>query len=476
MRLLSWQLLSFLLLSVLTCLGIGCLATQLSRQIYDELLLNSADSVLGRIEDDKTIIDVDLPESARAILRHKDKDNFYYQVVNAHGKVLDYDSAIGFPKARADFNRPSFYETVVDGTRVRALEVRVQHPGNDNDSLYIEVAETFNTRNEFAMTIMSALLTAQFLFTTISAIVIYITIGKGLQPLQDLQFGLAQRRPDDLKPLSVVDAPSEVLSLVQIINRLLEQLNEHVQSQVRFAANVAHQLRTPLSGVKTYVGLALRSSSEPKVQDILERIDFGTSRLISLIERMLLLARSDPSVLASKVDSIVDLNEIVHQTVSELSSYANEKQIKVHFSSSQAPVEVFGDPISLHELTKNLIENAISYSPKGESIETRIETEGRVTLCVEDNGPGIPQEERERVFEPFFRSPSVCTEGNGLGLSIARDIAKAHGAAITIEDGSKGRGIKVIVRFSRAMPNGASHQNVGCATGTIMHEHCKQAH
>jgi two-component system sensor histidine kinase TctE len=448
-RLLAWQLVSFLILSVLTCIAIGIIANQLSRQIYDEHLVNSVDSVYGRIQDDHNDIDVNLPAAARAMLRHKDKDNFYYQVVNSSDKVLDYDCPIAFPSKHAEPGKMRFYNSIIEGSQVRVLEARVPHPANPKDFLYIEVAETFNTRKAFAATIMSALLTAQFVFMTCSAIVIYITVGKGLQPLRHLQQGLAECNPGDLKPLSIADAPSEVLQLVQIINQLLEQVNEHIQGQIRFAANVAHQLRTPLSGVKTYVELALRSTSETKVSEILQRTDYGITRLISLIERMLLLARCDPALLAGKISSLVDLNTVVKETIGELAEQAQEKDIKVRCRVSSSAVQVMGDPISLHELTRNIIANAIAYSPNSETIDTIIEAEERVLLIVEDNGPGIPVEDRERVFEPFYRAASVYVEGNGLGLSIARDIAKAHGATISIEDSHKTKGIRVIVNFPR---------------------------
>lgn len=446
-HLLFWQVISLLILSFASFPLSYWLAGRLSRQIYDEQLLNSADSVAARIENDREQINVDLPISARELLRHQDKDNFYYQVLNSNNKLIECDEYIPLPVKRAEDRKPIFYESSIDGNRVQVLEVRSPHPTDSKGFLYIEVAETLHTRQAFARQILLVLIATQFIFTAFSVLVIWLSIGRGLLPLKILERRLANRGITDLKPLPLSDTPSEALSLVETINRLLEQLNEHIQVQARFAGNVAHQLRTPLSGVKTYVDIALRNSPEPKVHEILEQINHGVCRLISVIEKMLILARSEPNLVASQVNSIIDLNGIVFQVVSEIRTYAEGKQVELLFSSHPDQAKIVGDASSLHELIRNVLENAIIYSPLNSKIELSTTINGVVSLIVEDNGPGIAASERELVFEPFYRSSLNKSPGSGLGLAIVRDIAKAHQATVVIEDRAQASGAKVTVTF-----------------------------
>jgi two-component system, OmpR family, sensor histidine kinase TctE len=446
-RLLIWQLLSFLLLSAASCVFIAWLAGQVSYQIYDEQLLNSADSIVARIESDKDRIKVNLPPDAQRMCRHEDKDNFYYQVSRSGGKVIDCDEYILPPPKRARLGKPMFYQSYIKGVKVRALEMCIPDPGDGKNYVYVTVAETFRTRQAFFYQILFAFLAIEVLFAIAGALTIWLGVGQGLKPLRNLEHSLAQRSPTDLEPISAVDTPTEALPLVQIINTLLTQVQAHIESQSRFAANVAHQLRTPLTGVKTYVDLSLRSVSDPKLRDLLLQIDYGVCRLISLIERMLLLARSDPNRLASQTYAKIDLNSVVMEAAEELKPHCAAKQIALDFSKPANPIVISGDRLSLHELTKNITENAIAHSPTGGTVHIYIAKGDAVSLIVEDNGPGIPNQERERVFEPFYRLSSNRTPGTGLGLSIARDIARTHQATITIEDPDLNRGTKVVVKF-----------------------------
>ncbi len=452
-HLLFWQVVSLLILSLASFPLCYWLAHQLSGQIYDEHLFNSADSVIARIENDRGAINVDLPVSARQVLEHQDKDNFYYQVLNSDGQLIDTDHGserIPVPVKRAQMNKPVFYESVLDGDKIRVLELRAAHPTNPKTFLYIEVAETLNTRRVFARQILLALIAIQVIFTSFSVLIIWLSIGRGLLPLQTLERSLANRSINDLGPLSLNNIPTEALSLVETLNRHLQQLNEHIRIQARFAGNVAHQLRTPLSGVKTYVDIALRNSTEPKVNQLLKQINHGVCRLISVIEKMLILARSEPNLVASQVNSITDLNGVVFETLSELDHFAKQKQIELEFASHPNQASIFGDAFSLHELIRNILENAVIYSPPNSVVEISTAVGSSVSLIVEDSGPGISVHERELVFEPFYRSSSNKSAGSGLGLAIVKDIAKAHQATVVIEDRSNKRGARVVVTFPSA--------------------------
>src|SRR5262249_30994527 len=208
-HLLVWQLTGLLVLSMLSCPFISWLGNSLAGQVYDEILLNSADSVIARVENDTEQISVDLPEHARKWLRHEDKDAFYYQVLGPDDRLIDCDEYIPTPGIRAKPGKPVYYNTVVDGNKVRALEVSAPHPQLSPKYVSVEVAETFNTRQEFANMIIVSLLTTQILFILGSVIAIWFGVGRGLMPLKDLEHTLSRRSPSDLEPIALTDAPTE---------------------------------------------------------------------------------------------------------------------------------------------------------------------------------------------------------------------------------------------------------------------------
>lgn len=451
-RLLLWQLLWLLALAALSIPLLLWEASNLSYQIYDEQLLSSADSVIGRIEDDRNPIAVDLPSDARKLLAHQDKDNFYYQVVGSNNRLIDRDEPLPLPESRAQFDRPVFYQSTVNGTSIRILEKRVAHPHDPQNYVYVEVGETFNARKAFANRILGAFLMTEAVFITGSVIAIWLGVRRGLTPLKLLANSLALRGPNDLKPIAADDAPIEMAPVVETVNRLLKQIKDHIDKQTRFAANVAHQLRTPLTGVKTYMELAARSTENEKVRDLLVQADHGINRLMILIEKLLLLARSDPALLASQFNSTVDLNNVVLEAINDLRHLSEQNQIDLQFLPAPNAMEVFGDHVSLLELAKNIVENAMIHSPKGASVRVEIESSTNISLIVEDNGPGIPPNERLRIFEPFYRPQSTTAAGSGLGLSIARDIARAHQATIRIENPEGQQGTRLILTFETPLP------------------------
>jgi two-component system sensor histidine kinase TctE len=286
----------------------------------------------------------------------------------------------------------------------------------------------------------------------LSGLAVWLGVARGLAPLGRLKEAVESRNPSDLRPLSEENVPKEVKPLVMAINKLLNRLQEDRDSQKRFLSNAAHQLRTPLAGLKTQTELALRQKEQTDIKESLQHIHTSASRATRLAQQLLALARVEPSVFKNLTRERLDLNKVARDATQELVMQAIAKKIDLGFEECSSAQFIAGDRSSLHEMMFNLIENAVFYTQSGGSITVRVESDKQgPVFCVEDDGPGIPASERELVFERFYRVLGNKESGSGLGLAIAREIASAHGASIEIGDGENKRGTLVRVSFKQLL-------------------------
>jgi two-component system sensor histidine kinase TctE len=271
--------------------------------------------------------------------------------------------------------------------------------------------------------------------------------------LRNLKQAISERSSADLRPVDEAGVPAEVLPLVQAINGLLDRLRVEIESQKRFVANAAHQIRTPVAGLKTYVGFAQRLAHSEELKKVLSQVDEGTDRITHLTNRLLSLARAEPNNMRARNYNVADLNVVVSSALSKLVSLAIGKNIELAFEASSTPAMISGQVESLEELVLNIVENALIYTQNGGIVSVRVGTGDAVVLTVEDNGPGIPREERQQVFERFYRVLGTEASGSGLGLAIVKEIATAHDACVAISDGKDGRGTLVSVRLPVVAPS-----------------------
>jgi two-component system sensor histidine kinase TctE len=270
-----------------------------------------------------------------------------------------------------------------------------------------------------------------------------------LRPLKEVERAVAARSPADLRELPADSAPREVQPLVIAINELLLRLQEDRAAQKRFVANAAHQLRTPLAGLKTQTDLASRYNDPDELHQSLANIRTSADRAARLVQQLLSLARVEPAVYAPPKHQQVNLNGIVREVTSELVPQALAKNIDLGFEGFEQPCLIMGDRENLYEMTVNLVENAILYTQSGGKVTVRLENLQQPRLVVDDNGPGIPAEERERVFERFYRTLGTSVSGSGLGLSIVQEIAEIHDAVVRLTSGPDGTGTSAIVQFPK---------------------------
>jgi two-component system OmpR family sensor kinase len=315
----------------------------------------------------------------------------------------------------------------------------------------IQVAQPMRVRKQQAADLALKTLRPFALLLPVLGFLIWIAVGRALQPLQRLTTLVKARRVDALDPLPNERLPDEVRPLVEALNDLLVRLGVALDRERAFMADAAHELRTPLTALHLQMGTLSRAANEAERDDAMGKLSAGMQRAIRLVEQMLSLARQEPRVEAIRVP--VPLADIARDVVAELVPLADAKQIDLGISNSQ-PAVVMGDPDALRTLTRNLVDNAVRYTPAGGRVDVSVENGGdggQTLLKVVDNGPGIPPEERSRVLDRFYRRPGTSPPGSGLGMAIVKAIADTHGATLELDSGPDGTGLAVSVRF-RSLP------------------------
>jgi two-component system sensor histidine kinase TctE len=317
-----------------------------------------------------------------------------------------------------------------------------------NGILQLHVSETTKQRQALIRGILANIVIPQLLLTLIALAVVWYGLKQGLRPLDRLRFDVLNRKRDDLSQLDGSKAPAEVRPLIDAVNDLLERLKQVMAAQQRFVADAAHQLRTPFAGLKTQSELALRSDDPERKQHALKHIHTSTQHGIRLVNQLLALARNEPGGQSTDSFTTLNLNQLAQECTVNWVQMALEKNIDLGFEAAPSKVKVQGDANSLMEMLNNLIDNAIRYTPEGGHITVSVkDTAQGAELSVEDNGPGIEPQHRERVFERFYRILGSGQSGSGLGLSIVAEVAKRHGAELKLDTGSNGTGTRISLRF-----------------------------
>ena len=328
----------------------------------------------------------------------------------------------------------------------------------------IQVAQPMSVRQHRAVELALQTLKPFALLLPGLALLIWLTVGYALEPLQRLTALVKARRVSTLEPLPATPLPDELLPLAAALNDLLARLRGALERERAFMADAAHELRTPLTALHLQMGMLARASSEAERAAATETLSAGVQRIIRLVEQLLSLARQEPRAQGERVP--VRLEELAREVVAELVPLADSGRIDLGVSTAQ-PVSVHGDPDDLRTLLRNLADNAVRYSGAGGRVDVSVEEvasgDGRMArLTVSDNGPGIPREERERVLDRFYRRAGSQPPGSGLGLAIVKAIADAHGAAVQLGDGPSGKGLSVSVLFpAERLPPQANQSRSG---------------
>ena len=313
----------------------------------------------------------------------------------------------------------------------------------------IQVAQPMSVREQRAAQLALRTLVPFALLLPLLALLIWLAVGRALRPLERLTGLVKARQVNALEPLPDTQLPDEVRPLVGALNELLARLGAALGRERAFMADAAHELRTPLTALHLQMDMLARAEGEAERSAATERLSEGVQRAIRLVEQMLALAREQPSTPPRRVP--VELEGLAREVLAELLPLADAHHIDLGVGAAR-PLTVSGDPDALRTLLRNLIDNAVRYGGDGGRVDVSVEEGGspdapRAQLAVTDSGPGIPPEERARVLDRFYRRAGAAPPGSGLGLSIVKAIADAHGATLTLTSGPDGRGLRVIVTF-----------------------------
>jgi len=439
-RSLRAHLLRLLLPPIAALLAVGAVVAyyptiEPATQAYDQALVDIGLALGSHVRVGQTEYRFDLPPAVEQVLRTDRFDSIYYRVMSPAGLEIAGDADLPAPPGDA-----IAHNTMYKGEKVRV--VSVQAPCG-RSACNVLVGETMVKREHLARDLLLQSLFPDFLIALATLVIVWFGVKRGLQPLSRLSDEIKARSAGDLRPIDAAGAPEETRPLVGALNELLDEVSAASRKQQRFLADAAHQLRTPLAGLQAHTELALAQPMPEACRAQLEQVHRATIRTARLANQLLALARAEPG--ARSVTSSVDLKGIAGGEADAWVRQSLGRDIDLGFELEPAPVE--GDAFLLREALSNLVHNALEYSNRGGRVTVRTgRANGHAFLEVEDDGPGIAQEERARVLERFYRVPGTPGTGSGLGLAIVREIAASHAASMFIADGSAG-GCRVGITF-----------------------------
>jgi two-component system sensor histidine kinase QseC len=377
-------------------------------------------------------------ETEHAASPHKYSPRIAFQVWEG-GRELRIHSVNAPAQPLATIDQ-GFSDSVIDGQGWR-----VYSSWDDSGEYLIHVAERTDVRDQLAHTIARNLLQPVMISLPVLAVLLWIAVARGLRPLVKLTSEVERREPDNLAPLDAGVAPREVVPLIERLNRLFTRIDISMQKERRFTADAAHELRTPVAAIKAQAQVAQAASSKEERMHALDNAILGCDRASHLIEQLLTLSRVD--TLEGGVTELFPLKTIAAEVIASLAPAALEKNVRFEMLADDEVV-VGGNKELLRVLLRNLLDNSVKHTVPGTSVQVRIAHEaGKNLLSVSDDGPGIPEQEREKVSERFYRPLGTQSSGSGLGLSIVKRIAEVHGASMHMGPGREGRGLLVTVEF-----------------------------
>ncbi|WP_454767110.1 sensor histidine kinase [Cupriavidus campinensis] len=314
----------------------------------------------------------------------------------------------------------------------------------------VQIAQPMSARRTLAAHMALRTVAPLLLLLPLLAWLVWMAVGRGLRPLREIAGEVRARDANTLAPLALREMPDEIAPLSDALNQLLARLAHAIDTQRAFVADAAHALRTPLAALQLQAQLVERADSAQARQDAVRQLRQGLERLTHLVAQLLTLARQEPGA-APPPHEPVDLRALAAGVVAEMSQAAIDRDIDLGLESEEAgdhgvPAMVRGDADALRILLTNLVDNALSYIAAGGRVDVRVAAlpgAGGVALAVTDNGPGIAEAERARVFDRFYRVPEAPTGGSGLGLAIVAEIVQSHGARVVLEDAAPGLRVRV---------------------------------
>jgi len=433
-------------------------AIRTANEAYDRLLLTSVKAIADRVTITDGEIGVDIPYVALELFESNIRERIFYKVSAPGGATITGYEDLPPPPAGANGPRPVFFRSQYHGETVyqAALYKQLYDPAVQGTVL-VQVAESAESRDALSQRILRDGLVSQGLLITAAAVFLGLGARHALKPLLRLRDNIVRRDPSDLTPVEEAGVQSEVRPLIQALNQHTGRIDQMIRSRVSWVADATHQIRTRLTILKTQAEYGARLEDPAAIRGVLADMSGMVEEASRFFNQLLVLARAEATALPGRDVETVDLARTSHALAVEWVEAARRKYLNLGFEGPESGVNVRGNAMLLAELVTNLLDNAVRYTPSGGTVTLRVRREDDAeVLEVEDNGPGIPSAERERVFERFYRGAGSEAEGTGLGLAIVREIVRLQQGSIELATPQPGRGLLVRVLFPRVAPRATS--------------------
>ena len=490
-QLLMWLLLPQLVLWMAGGVVTYRFAASYANQAIDASLLQASRSLARQLKPIGNGLLIDFPKAAQDILEADPQDRLLYMVSSPPGQFILGNQALPTPPVQSPshasdplqtptthrLDTPYFYDgtmppnnthlqTLPQGQALRVVALYLSFGDGQAapQTMLVQVARSSANREELARRILVDMLLPMSSLVLLMTLIVWLGIRAGLSPLVRLRQQVEGRAPTDLAPLQLASAPRELWSLATAINTLLAAVQNTVATQKRFIGDAAHQLRTPLAGLKSQTEIALQSTTDPELRARLQRVHDSATRSAHLVNQLLTLARAEPESVMAQDRQRFDLHRMAQSVTAEWVPRALRMNIDLGMDQdanddttppSNNPVWIEANELLMREALSNLIDNALHYAGPGSQVTVRVRPTSlfpsTAQLEVVDNGPGIAPEDQERVFERFVRATDTG-EGCGLGLAIVKEIVERHAGRVTLFDAQpQGLGVRIELPMIRAL-------------------------
>lgn len=423
-------------------LGTIWLARHIASVVYDRWLYDAAMTLAQQITHDGERSILDLPKAAKEMFEFDSIDEISEEVRSLKHGVMLHNADFPLPPGGLALNTPYFYDGRIGPRQVRIVAVRLQYP---NDEFLIQVAQTRRKHDSIIEEILRYAVPLLALVLMLAGVVVWLAVDSGLKVIDRLTRNLDRYEPEKLAPLDKAEGvPTELEPLLNALDQLIARVANSQDVQQRFIANAAHQLRTPLTTLQVQTERAVREPDEARRAEAFTHILTAVRRARHLTHQLLTLARSEQSMPMTPVD----LAELAREELERWADAAIARHMDLGYDGPDAGVWVLGSAVLLRELIGNLVDNAIRYGQSGGRVTLSLQS-SPVLLAVDDDGPGIPAQERPLVLERFYRGQDGSGDGCGLGLPIVKEIAARHGAVLRILDHPRGRGTCIEIAFAQ---------------------------
>ena len=457
-QLFSWLLVLLLPLIFISAIAGYYLASQYTNLAYDKSLYRTALALADQVSLEALGVQVNLPQVAKDLLEFDEDDDVYFRILGPRGDLIDTHNDLPLPNTYPKADQTQYYYATLSGEKLRVVIYTLPISSEtvastSQNSVYVMVGESLTKRAEMANEILFSMLIPQLIMIVLVSGLLFFGIKRGLHPLDKLKTDLSERNLNDLSPIDNSKVPTELRPLLNAFNDLLARVSGGISKEQRFIADAAHQLKTPLAGLKTQAELALREKNPDKIAHALGQINQASGNLSHMINQLLVLSKAEPDSATYLTFAPVDLCQLAQSVTGDWVAAALQKNIDLGFESTgllagNKTAIVDGNALLLRELMNNLIDNAIRYTLAGGRITVGIRQENKTTIFyVQDNGIGLAAENQALVFERFYRVLGTQQEGCGLGLTIVHEIAGRHSATVSVTSEGEGKGTLFLVRF-----------------------------